>query len=117
MENDMSLDGRIEALYQTALRNVHQYVEMLYIKEHSRPSRVNDDKGINIEILEKYLKKRGYVANNVLGKRVMVKAFTCVHVTDECVEIWHDVPNTKTFFINESLLTGLPISLDYMERI
>jgi hypothetical protein len=117
MENNMSLDSYIDALHQKALSNVREYVEMLYIQAHSRPSRIKDDKGINIQILENYLKKRGYVINNVIGKRVMVKEFTCVHVSDEHVEVWHDAPNTKLFFIKESLLTGLPIALNYMERI
>jgi hypothetical protein len=48
----------------------------------------------------------------------MVKDFTCVFVNKNVIEVWHDkTKNNKSVFINESLLTGLPITLNYMERI
>ena len=33
------------------------------------------------------------------------------------MEIWHDIKNSKAMFIKESLLTNLPIMLDYMEKV
>ena len=118
--NTISLDAYIESLYQKALYNLKEHIEMLYIQAKSK---VKD--GISKEIDEKsvedYLKKRGYTMNYVLGKRVMVKDFTCVcidKVDKNVVEIWHDKSqNNKSVFVKESLLTGLPITLNYMERI
>lgn len=113
----ISLDTYIEMLYQNALYNFKEHVEMLYIQAKSKVSK-ECEKEIDEKSIEDWLKKRGYTMNYVLGKRVMVKDFTCVFVEGNVVEIWHDkIPNNKSVFINESLLTGLPITLNYMERI
>jgi|688.fasta_scaffold789533_2 hypothetical protein len=113
----ISLDSYIEMLYQNALYNFKEHVEMLYIQAKSKVSE-ECEKEIDEKSIEDWLKKRGYTMNYVLGKRVMVKDFTCVFVEGNVVEIWHDkIPNNKSVFINESLLTGLPITLNYMERI
>ena len=113
----MSLDAYIESLYQNALHNVKNHVEMLYIQSKSKVSK-ESVKEIDEKLIEDWLKKRGYTMNYVLGKRVMVKDFTCVFVECNVVEVWHDkIPNNKSVFVNESLLTGLPITLNYMERI
>jgi hypothetical protein len=113
----MTLEAYIESLYQTALHNFNAHVEMLYIQAKSKVSK-ECVKEIDEKLIEDWLKKRGYTMNYVLGKRVMVKDFTCVFVEGNVVEIWHDkIPNNKSVFINESLLTGLPITLNYMERI
>lgn len=115
--NTMSLDAYIESLYQKALHNVKEYVEMLYIQAKSKVSK-ESIKEIDEKLIEDYLKKRGYTMNYILAKRVMVKDFTCVFVDKNVVEVWHDKSqNNKSVFVNESLLTGLPITLNYMERI
>lgn len=113
----MSLDSYIESLYQKAMFNFKEHLEMLYIQTKSKVSG-ELPKEINEKQLEDYLKKRGYTMNYVLGKRVMVKDFTCVYIEKNIVEVWHDkAKNNKSVFVNESLLTGLPITLNYMERI
>lgn len=113
----LTLDSYIETLYQNALHNFKEHVEMLYIQAKSKVSK-ESVKEIDEKMIEDYLKKRGYTMNYVLGKRVMTKDFTCVFVDKNIVEVWHDkVQNNKSIFVNESLLTGLPITLNYMERI
>ena len=114
-------DDKIDQMVIEAKRNVNDYIEMLYIQAVSKisPETKNDtSKKIDSKLIEDFLKKRGYTMNYVLGKTVMVKAFTCVYVQDDYVEVWHDKTNNdKSVFVNESLLTGLPITLNYMERI
>ena len=113
----MTLETYIECLYQTVIHNFNEYIEMLYIQAKSKISK-ESVKEIDEKSIEDWLKKRGYTMNYVLGKRVMVKEFTCVFVNKNVIEVWHDkTKNNKSVFINESLLTGLPITLDYMERI
>jgi len=113
----MTLNTYIETLYKKAIFDFNEYVEMLYIQAKSKVSK-EIEKLIDEKLIEDYLKKRGYIMNYVLGKRVMVKDFTCVFIKDNYVEVWHDKSNNnKSVFINESLLTGLPIILNYMERI
>lgn len=113
----LTLDSYIETLYQNALHNVKEHVEMLYIQAKSKISK-ESVKVIDEKLIEDYLKKRGYTMNYVLGKRVMVKDFTCVFIDKTFVEVWHDkAQSNKSVFVNESLLTGLPITLNYMERI
>ena len=81
-------------------------------------SKKDTSKKLDDKLIEKFLKKRGYTMNYMLGKPIMVKGFTCVYVQDDYVEVWHDKTNNdKSVFVNESLLTGLPITLNYMERI
>ena len=122
--NTMSLDSYIESLYQKALHNVKEHVEMLYIQAKSKTDtiiekgRLETIKYIDEKLIENYLKKRGYTMNYILENRVMVKGFTVVRVESTFIEVWHDkIKNNKSVFVNESLLTGLPITLDYMERI
>jgi hypothetical protein len=113
----MNLDTYIGTLYNKAMFDFNEYVEMLYIQAKSKCS-LETNKGINEKLIEDYLKKRGYTMNYILGKSVMVKDFTCVFVDKYAIEVWHDkTNNNKSVFINESLLTGLPITLKYMERI
>lgn len=113
----LSLDTYIETLYQKAMFNFNEHVEMLHIQAKSKIS-AESVKELNESNVEDYLKKRGYTMNYLLGKRVMVKDFTCVFVTKTYIEVWHDkTKNKKSVFIHESLLTGLPITLNYMERL
>ncbi|ENA1795742.1 hypothetical protein ABF176_002592 [Flavobacterium psychrophilum] len=113
----MTLDTYIESLYQKALYNFKEHVEMICIQAKSKVS-TESVKEIDEKLIEDYLKKRGYTMNYILGKRIMVKGFTCVFVDKNVVEVWHDkTKNNKSVFVNESLLTGLPITLNYMERI
>lgn len=117
MENTLSLEAYIETLYQKALYNVRENIEMLFIQAKSKTS-ASLTKELDEKLIEDYLKKRGYTMNYVLGKRVMVKDFTCVFLNKNTVEVWHDKSkHNKPVFIKDSLLTGLPITLDYMERV
>ena len=113
----LSLDSYLEALYQKALSNVRDHVEMLYISAMSK-ERKESKKQVDETLVEIYLKKRGYTMNYILERRVMVKDFTCVIMHKDYVEIWHDkAQNNKSVFIDENLLTGLPAALNYMERL
>ena len=112
----MELSTHLDILYNNAMNNFNNYVEMIYIQAKSKSSK-EVTKVINAELIEDYLKKRGYIMNYVLGKRIMVKNFTCVFIHESYIEVWCDKVNNKSIFIKESLLTGLPITLDYMERI
>lgn len=113
----MTLETYIENLYQKASNSVKEYTEMLYIQAKSNISK-ESEKEINEKLIENYLVKRGYSMNYILGKMVMTKRFTCVFVDKNVVEVWHDIGHkNKSVFVNESLLTGLPIVLSYMERI
>lgn len=113
----MDLNTYIECLYQKALYDVKEHVQMLYIQAKSK-CKTECLKEIDEKLIEDYLKKRGYTMNYILNKRVLVKDFTCVFIDKNVVEIWHDkTKNNKSIFINESLLTGLPITLNYMEKI
>ena len=104
-------------MFKAAERRIDDHIEMLYIQAVSKLSN-GIKKEISVPLMNDYLKKRGYTMNYVLGKVVMMKGFTLVHVQDDYVEIWHDkANNNKSVFVNESLLTGLPITLNYMERI
>jgi hypothetical protein len=42
---------------------------------------------MNENFIENYLSKRGYTMNYILGKRAMVKHFTCVFVDENVIEI------------------------------
>lgn len=107
----------INYLHKKALTNFNEHLEMLYIQALSKLS-IDSDKKVTEDLIENYLKKRGYTMNYVLNKRVMVKDFTCVYFENDTVEVWHDkANNNKSVFIKESLLTGLPLTLNYFERI
>ncbi|MCP4984894.1 MAG: hypothetical protein GY928_02155 [Colwellia sp.] len=107
-------------MVEEAKEHLKNHIEMLYIQTISRVSLMKkyDFKiVIDEKSIESYLKKRGYTMNYVSDRMIMVKGFTCVFVKDDYVEVWHDKTNNdKSVFISESLLTGLPITLDYMER-
>ena len=83
----------IEDLYQKTLKNFNEYVELLYISVLSRAKET--DKQITEEMIEIYLKKRGYTMNYVSGKRIMIKDFTCVYYNCGILEIWHDIKTVK----------------------
>jgi len=107
----------IEELYKTAMNNFNEYVDMIYIQALSY-SNNETDKKITDELIENFLKKRGYTMNYILNKRVMIKDFTCVYFDKGLVEIWTDkANNNKSVFIKDSLITGLPLILNYFERI
>ena len=63
------------------------------------------------------LKKRGYVNSFYKGLNVWMKGFVCIVADDNMFTIWHDTENTNKQVINKSILTHLPIVLNYMERI
>ena len=115
---EITLDKYIDTLYKQALTNFRDKLEMHYIS-----AKCFGGKTINKELadesIEKYSKKRGYILNSILGKPVWTKGFVAVHVKDCKIEIWHDIPRTKTkpMYINESVLSGLPLFLNYMESI
>lgn len=114
-------DNEIHKMITQAKNELNDHIEMLYIQAMSKlcsEMKRDTNKELDNELIEIFLKKRGYTMNYVSGKTVMVKGFTCVYVKDDYVEVWHDkTNNNKSVFVNESLLTGLPITLNYMERI
>lgn len=104
-------------MYLKTVFDFKEYTEMLYAQVKSKISE-ESVKQIDEKLIEDFLKKRGYTMNYILGKRVMIKNFTCVFIDKNFIEIWHDkTDNNKSVFIKESLLTGLPITLNYFERI
>jgi hypothetical protein len=102
---------------EQAIKRINDHIEMLYIQALSSIGTQDTDKSINNDALEAYLKSRGYTHNTIKKRQVMAKDFTCVVIHDDKVEVWHDVNNSKSAFIHGSLLTGLPITLDYYERL
>jgi hypothetical protein len=114
-------DNKLNQIVKEAERDANDCIEMRYIQAVSKPplkAKKETSKIINTKLVEDFLKRRGYTNNYVLGKPVMVKGFTCVYVQNTCVEVWHDKTNNdKSVFVDKSLLTGLPITLNYMERI
>lgn len=110
-------DQQIKDSIAKVKQELNEYIQTLHICALSK-SLQETDKKITKDLIDNFLKKRGYTLNYMLGKVVMTKGFTCVCVRDDSVEIWHDkTNNNKSIFINHSLLTGLPIVLNYMERI
>ena len=119
MNTIFECDNKIEQMFIDARLRISDYIDMLHIQAVSsfEPNKFSIDKGISSKLITEYLKKKGYDMNYILNRGVMVKGFTCVYIGDGYVEVWHDIPNSKPFFISQSLLTGLPITLKYMERI
>lgn len=116
MQN-MSLSAYIESLYHNAMNSFHDKLEMHYIHAVSQINK-QSNKNLSKDLIESFLKKRGYTLNYIMKKPVMTKGFVVVNIQDEFVEVWHDVPKKQdSVFIKESMLTGLPITLNYMERI
>jgi hypothetical protein len=108
----------IDNLLKKARIRVNEHIDMLYIQALSSLSKHETAKEVTQEHIESYLKKRGYSWNRVLQKDVMVKDFTCVYIGEGYIEVWHDkTNNNKSVFVNDSLMTGLPITLNYMEAI
>lgn len=111
--------------YKQAKQRINEYIDMLYIQTVSRLNISKEaiakntiDKTLTTSLIEEYLKKQGYVLNLILKKPVWIKGFTCVSINEDFVEVWHDIPNNKgSVVIHTSLLTGLPITLKYMEKI
>lgn len=111
-------DNIIEQIIKNGERNVRDHIEMIYMQAISKPkSKDHFPKELNQKMIEDFLKRRGYVINHVSGRMIMVNKFTCVYIGKNYVEVWHDIKGSKSVFIKDSLLTGLPITLNYMERI
>jgi hypothetical protein len=120
-----TLSQYIDGLYNQALCNYHEKLEMHYI--HAVSSLSLDKKflehgvyvftnKLNEPLVESFLKKKGYVLNVVLGKTIWTKGFVCVEIHENSIEVWIDIKNAKSVFVNESYLTGLPLTLNYMEK-
>lgn len=123
------MDNIYDLQYKQAKQRVHDYIDMLYIQYVSK-LRINKEISIQTnmrdktpnplttDLIEEYLRKRGYVLNVMLKKPIWTRDFTCVSIMEDHVEIWHDIPKSKgPVVIHNSLLTGLPITLKYMEKI
>jgi hypothetical protein len=117
----------IDNLYKQALNNFHEKLEMHYIHAVSKLSlnkealknkrKILYTNKLDAELIEKYLKVRGYVLNLVLGEPIFTKGFVCVQIHENNIEVWIDkIKNPKPVFVNESYLTGLPLTLNYMEK-
>jgi hypothetical protein len=107
----------IEQMFTEANHQVNDFINMRVIQELSKSDETN--KTIDENVIDSYLKRRGYIMNYVLGRKVATKDFTVVHNTGTHIEVWHDLPGRqgKSVFVKNSLLTGLPITLNYMEKI
>lgn len=117
--NFENLDIKINNIVKEAKSNVSNYIDLLYIsclsKINHNPTETN--KIATKKIIENYLeKKRNYQRLELLDKTIYIKNFTCVYVCDKYVEIWNDIKNSKSLFIENSTLTSLPLSLDYFEQ-
>tara|TARA_R110000772_G_scaffold104802_2_gene206302 strand:+ start:202 stop:555 length:354 start_codon:yes stop_codon:yes gene_type:complete len=95
------------------------HLDMKYIQALSKLSNQSEsDKKLTTEILKTYFKRSGFVENYLLGRTIYVSGFVCAEIKENCVELWHDTKNKiGSVFINNSLLTGLPISINYMNRL
>lgn len=110
----------VDSFIKDAEGNIKEYIDMLYIQAISKlsPERKKEtSKKLDNKLLEDYFKKRGYISNLILGRPVMVKGFVCAFIGNDYVEVWHDKASNQSVFVNNSLITGLPITLNYMERI
>jgi len=103
----------------TALEKVNEYIDMLHIQAISKVVYRNSSqsKVVTNKNIEEYLKKKGYVFNNVGEKPVWTKGFTVVQLNYNSIEVWIDIKNSKKSIIDHSFLTSLPIFLNYFERI
>jgi len=114
-------EDKINQTIRESEQRIADYIDMLHLQAESKflvKTKNDTVKVINSKLIGDFLRKRGYSMNYILDKAVMVKGFTCVYVSGDYVEVWHDKTNNdKSIFIHESLLTGLPITLNYMERI
>lgn len=114
---NMSLNAYIDSLYHSAINNFNDKLEMHYIHAVSHTNK-QSGKDISKKMIEKFLQRRGYTENYIMRKPVMIKGFVVVSIHDEMVEVWHDTPKRQSsVFIKQSVLTGLPLTLNYMERI
>lgn len=104
-------DDYIDSLVKETREELHLIIEL---KCSSYPI---TDTRTSKKVLEKYLQRRGYVANYVLGVTIWVRAFVCVRIHTTHVELWHDLPNHESINVGTSILTGLPIALKYMEKL
>jgi hypothetical protein len=107
----------IEQIFKEAKERINTHIEMLYIQALSKIQSKESSKEVTEKMIENYLKKRGYIQNTLSGEKVFTKDFVVVKILDNEVELWHDYPGCASLFVDNSLLTGLPISLNYMERI
>jgi hypothetical protein len=107
----------LNQMFSEANQRINDFIDMLYIQGISKGEESN--KTIDENVIDGYLKRRGYAMNYVLGQKLATKEFTVVYNGGNYIEIWHDLPGKqgKSVFVKDSLLTGLPITLNYMERI
>lgn len=120
------LNTYLKNLEDIALKNISDSIEINYIDAKTRLSlnKIETDKGkiiysneLNNQLFENYLKSKGYVLNTVLGEPIFIKGFVCVKIHKHYIEVWIDKIKSKPVLIKNSFLTGLPITLNYMERI
>lgn len=116
-DNKITLDTYFLILENQAKERVNNFIEMLYIQAKSEVKRGTSIDVLNEDLIEKFLHKRGYVRNIVLGKPIYIKDFTCVEFDNNVVKVWHDGISKVKHIIDKSILTSLPIALNYFERI
>jgi len=106
-------------MIKEANQRINDFIDILYIDAISKVVCKNspESKKLTKKNIEDYIKKRGYVFNNVGKDPVWTKGFTVVRVTDNAFEIWTDVNNSKKSIIDNSFLTSIPMFLNYFERI
>ena len=112
--------------FQEAKQRVYDYIDIMSIQaKHGiySPNGINR-KLLVQEVTEYLIKKRMYVQNVVKKDVVYTKGFVCVSIKEGgqdglLMSVWHDTGKQRVtpVNINSSVLTGLPIVLNYMERI
>jgi hypothetical protein len=106
-------------IFKEARKRIYQHIELLHLTALSSISKYDSDKSLLHEEIIDYLKRRGYVSAFTKGREpIYIKGFVVVKVHDSYLEFWHDTHDkNKSLFLNDSLLTGLQLTLDYMERM
>jgi hypothetical protein len=67
-------------------------------------------------LITDYLKKRGYISG--MTDNILIKGFTYVKViSDDSIEIGHDIPNSKPYLIEFGALTEVQSVCNYYERV
>src|SRR5574343_691200 len=124
-----NLNNYIDALYQKALSNFSDKLDLNYIKticEHQSKrlfyngvyeSFNGNEFKLNEQMIEKHLKKKGFILNVVTANPVWVKGFLCVSIGEKHIDMWIDKQqNAKVTRLSSSHLTGLQIMLDYFNK-
>lgn len=123
MEIKFKCESDIELRLIESKKKISDYIDMLCLDAYSRLDNPKENvfakRTLTKEAIEEYLmKKRRYVQNIVSGKIIYTHGFVCVSLDGNCISVWHDTRlNPNVVVLKDGFLTGLPITLNYMESI